>query len=201
LLFVAAHQPTHFPKEEIVMPVAEQVVTNSIAQSMLAEFEAQAPITRRFLERLPEDKLTWKPHEKSMTAGQLALHIANSPGGVVQLVQENPKEARSEFVFPQPASRDEILKAHDASIAMVRATLPKYDDAAMNETWRLVKANRELFAMPRMSFLRDVMLSHWYQHRGQFSVYLRLLNVPVPATWGPSADEKPLFMQESEKVA
>ena len=183
------------------MPVAEPIVANSIAQSMLAEFEAQAPVTRKFLERLPEDKLTWKPHEKSMTAGQLALHIATTTGGIVQLVQENPKQARSEFVFPQPASRDEILKAFDESIATVRRELPKFDDAAMHETWRLVAGDRELFAVPRMAFLRDIMLSHWYQHRGQFSVYLRLLNIAVPATWGPSADELPPFMQETAKVS
>jgi uncharacterized damage-inducible protein DinB len=183
------------------MPVAEQAVTNSIAQSMLAEFETQAPVTRRFLERLPEDKLTWKPHEKSMTAGQLALHIATTTSGIVQFVQENPRQARGEFVFPQPASRDEILKAFDASIATVRETLPKFDDASMHESWRLVKGDRELFALPRMGFLRDIMFSHWYQHRGQFSVYLRLLDIAVPATWGPSADEKPTFLQEAEKVA
>jgi uncharacterized damage-inducible protein DinB len=183
------------------MPVAEAVVTNSVAQALLAEFEAQAPVTRKFLERLPEGKLTWKPHEKSMTAGQLALHIATTPGGMVQLVQENPKQARSEFVFPQPASRDEILKAFDESVATVRTQLPKFDDAAMHETWRLVAGERELFAVPRMGFLRDGMFSHWYQHRGQFSVYLRLLDVAVPATWGPSADEAPPFMQQAEKVA
>jgi len=183
------------------MPVAEPIVTNSIAQSLLAEFEVQAPVTRRFLERLPEDKLTWKPHEKSMTAGQLAYHLAAVPGGIVQFVQMNPREARNEFVFPQPASLDEILKAFDASVATVREALPAYDDAAMQESWRLVKGGRELFAVPRMGFLRDIMFSHWYQHRGQFSVYLRLLNVAVPASWGPSADEKPLFMQRAEKVA
>ncbi len=182
------------------MPVAEQAVANSIAQSMLAEFEAQAPATRRFLERLPEDKLTWKPHEKSMTAGQLAFHLASVPGGIVQFVQENPRQARGEFVFPQPARRDEILNAFDANVATVRKTLPTYDDASMHETWRLVKDDRELLAVPRMGFLRDIMLSHWYQHRGQFSVYLRLLNVAVPATWGPSADELPVFMQKAAKV-
>jgi len=183
------------------MPVAEQVAVNSIAQSMLAEFETQAPITLRFIERLPEDKLTWKPHEKSMTAGQLAYHLASVPGAIVQFVEETPRQARAEFVFPQPASRDEILKAHDASIATVREKLPTFDDSYMHETWRLVRGDRELLAMPRMSFLRNIMLSHWYQHRGQFGVYLRLLNIAVPATWGPSADEKPLFMQEAEKVA
>jgi uncharacterized damage-inducible protein DinB len=183
------------------MPVAEPIIANSIAQSFLAEFEAQAPVTRKFLERLPEDKLTWKPHEKSMTAGQLAFHLATVPGAIVQLVQENPRQARSEFVFPQPASRDEILQAFDENVATVRTQLPKFEDASMREMWRLVAGDRELFAVPRMSFLRDIMLSHWYQHRGQFSVYLRLLNVAVPATWGPSADEAPLFMQETAKVA
>ncbi len=183
------------------MSVAEAVVMQSIAQSFLAEFEAQAPITRRFLERLPEDKLTWKPHEKSMTAGQLALHLATVPGGVVKLVENNPMQAREAFVFPQPASREEILKALDESVATVRTLLPKYDDAAMNETWRLVAGERVLLAQPRGEFLRDVMLSHWYQHRGQFSVYLRLLNVAVPASWGPSADEPPVFMQQAAKVA
>jgi uncharacterized damage-inducible protein DinB len=182
------------------MPVAEPIVTNSIAQSFLAEFEAQAPVTRKFLERLPADKLTWKPHPKSMTAGQLALHIATTTAGVLRLVQDNPRQARSEFVFPQPASLDEILKAFDESVATVRSELPKFDDAYMHETWRLVAGDRELFAVPRMGFMRDVMLSHWYQHRGQFSVYLRLLDIAVPSTWGPSADELPPFMRQAAKV-
>jgi hypothetical protein len=86
-------------------------------------------------------------------------------------------------------------------VGAVRSELPKFDDTSMHETWHLVAGGRELFAVPRMSFLRDVMLSHWYQHRGQFSVYLRLLNVAVPASWGPSADEPPVFMQETAKVA
>ena len=166
----------------------------SIAASLLAEFENQAPITRKFLERLPEDKLTWKPHEKSMTAGQLAHHLAFVPGGVVRAVQINPAQA-PDFNFPQPASRQEILKTFDESVAAVRNELPKFDDAAMRETWRLFAGAQEVLAQPRAEFLRDVMLSHWYQHRGQFSVYLRILNVPVPASWGPSADEPPLFMQ------
>ena len=177
------------------MPVAEAVATNSIALSMLAEFETQAPITRRFLERLPEDKLTWKPHEKSMTAGQLALHIATVPGSIVKFVQINPAQVPTSFNAPQPASGTEILKAFDESVATVRSLLPKFDDAAMKESWHLMAGDKEMFAQPRSQFLRDVMLSHWYQHRGQFSVYLRILNVPVPASWGPSADEPPPFMQ------
>ncbi len=177
------------------MPVAETVAAESIAQSLLAEFEEQAPITRRFIERLPEDKLTWKPHEKSMTAGQLAYHLAFVPSGVVRAAKNNPAQA-PDFNFPQPSSREQILKIHDEGVVAVRELLPRFDDAAMRETWRLVAGDKELLAQPRAAFLRDVMLSHWYQHRGQFSVYLRILNIAVPASWGPSADEPPLFMQK-----
>jgi uncharacterized damage-inducible protein DinB len=177
------------------MPVTEAVAAPSLSQSMLAEFETQAPVTRRFLERLREDKLTWKPHEKSMTAGQLAFHLATVPGGIVRFVQSNPAQAPKSFEFPQPATRAEILKAIDESVATVRNVLPQFSDAAMKETWRMVAGDKEIMAQPRGEFLRDVMLSHWYQHRGQFSVYLRLLNVAVPASWGPSADEPPPFMK------
>lgn len=176
------------------MSVAEPLVKESISQSLVAEFVIQAPITRRFLERLPEDKLTWKPHERSLTAGQLALHLASVPGGIVRFVQNNPAEAPG-FSFPQPATRQEVLDKFEDSIATVRELLPQFDDAAMHETWHLMAGGREMMAQPRGQFLRDVMLSHWYQHRGQFSVYLRMLNVPVPASWGPSGDEPPLFMQ------
>jgi len=167
----------------------------SISDAMLAEFETQVPITRRFLERLPEDKLTWKPHERSMTAGQLAFHLASVPGGIVRFVASNPAQAPEAFRFPQPASCKEILDALDASLATVRQILPSFDDAAMNETWHMVAGNAEILTQQRGGFLRDVMFSHWYQHRGQFSVYLRLLNIPVPASWGPSADEPPPLMK------
>jgi uncharacterized damage-inducible protein DinB len=172
----------------------------SIAQTFLAEFETQAPITRKFLERLPEDKLTWKPHEKSMTAGQLAYHLAFVPGGVIRFVQNNPAQAPEFAKFPQPASRGEILTLFEESITSVKDQLPKFDDAAMGETWRLIAGGREVMTQARGEFLRDVMFSHWYQHRGQFSVYLRMLNVAVPASWGPSADEPPVFAQKAKSA-
>lgn len=172
----------------------------SIAKALLAEFEIQAPITRRFLERLPEDKLTWKPHEKSMSAGQLAYHLAHVPGAVVRFVENNPAQAPEFGNFPQPASRQEILNRFEETIAAVRTGLEKYDDAKMQETWRMTAGGKEIMAQPRAAFLRDVMLSHWYQHRGQFSVYLRILNVPVPASWGPSADEPPAVVQKAQSA-
>ena len=172
----------------------------SIAQAMLAEFEVQAPVTRKFLERLPGDKLTWKPHNKSLSAGQLAYHLASVPGGIVRFVQNNPAQAPESFHFPQPTSRAEILKTLEESIATVRSLLPKFDDAAMNETWRMVAGGREVMAQPRAESLRDLMLSHWYQHRGQFSVYLRMLDVAVPASWGPSGDEPPAFVEKARSA-
>ena len=180
------------------MTVAEVAAVESIANALLAEFEIQALITRRFLERIPEDRLTWKPHEKSLTAGQLGYHLAFVPGGVIRIVKNSPVQAPEFANFPQPASREEILKTFDESVAAVRDLLPQFDDAAMHETWRLVAGEKVVLAQPRAAFIRDVMLSHWYQHRGQLSVYLRLLNVPVPASGGPSADEPPLFMQKAQ---
>jgi len=136
-----------------------------------------------------------------MSAGQLAYHLAFVPGGVIRFVQKNPAQAPDFANFPQPASRQEILKTLDDSVATVRDLLPKLDDARMKETWRMFAKEREVLAQPRAEFLRDVMFSHWYQHRGQFSVYLRLLNVAVPASWGPSADEPPIFVQKSQSAA
>jgi uncharacterized damage-inducible protein DinB len=178
------------------MSVAQPILSDAIAKAMLTEFEQQVSITRSYIERLPEDKLTWKPHEKSMTAGQLAYHLASVPVGVIRLVQTNPAALEQFRQAPQPGSLDECLRTLDESIAAVRQILLTFDDAAMNETWRLKVAGTEVVAQPRQQFIRDVMLSHWYQHRGQFSVYLRMLGAPVPASWGPSGDEPPLFMQK-----
>lgn len=161
----------------------------SLAESLFTEFEMQAPITRRFLERLPEDKLTWKPHPKSMSAGQLALHIARVPEGVVRGAQQNPAQAPDFAVIAEPSSVQEVLDAFEQSILTVQSVFPQFSDDSMRETWRLVRGDEELVAIPREQFLRHIMLNHWYQHRGQLSVYLRLLNVAVPASWGPSYDE------------
>ncbi|MGA8528674.1 MAG: DinB family protein [Acidobacteriaceae bacterium] len=165
----------------------------SIAQAFLVEFDQQAPVTRRFLERLPEDKLTWKPHRRSRSAGQLALHLAEVPGNVVRFVQEKTGEAPDFSNIPEPASREQVLRAFDESVATVRSLLPQFDDAAMKENFRVLAGEHEVLALPRQDFVRNIMLNHWYQHRGQFGVYLRLLDIPVPASWGPSADEVPTF--------
>lgn len=105
-----------------------------MAQSLTTEFEEQAPLTRKFLERLPQDKLTWKPHQKSLTAGQLALHIARVPGAIARFVQQNPAQAPDlGRPMPQPATVQEVLKTHDESVATVQSELAKLDDRAMQE--------------------------------------------------------------------
>lgn len=162
----------------------------SIAQALLQELDQEAATTRRVLERVPTGQLGWKPHPKSMSLGQLALHIASTPGAIAQLVQETPRELPA-FSQAEATSTDEILSALDRSLAEARRLLPTYDDAKMGEIWQLVKGGQPLMSVPRAGVLRMIMLNHWYHHRGQLSVYLRELNVPLPSIYGPSADENP----------
>jgi uncharacterized damage-inducible protein DinB len=174
----------------------------TIAKSFLAEFDNEVPKTKQFLERVPADKLAWKPHEKSMTAGQLALHIATVPGGVVRLAAQDPAQAPDfNAPRPQPASIGEVLSALEQSSETVHATLPTFDDQRMQAIWRLVKDGKDLLVLPRMNFLRNIMLNHWYHHRGQLGVYLRLLGAKVPSSYGPSGDEVPDFFQDSKRQA
>jgi uncharacterized damage-inducible protein DinB len=167
---------------------------NEIAAALLAEFEQELGTTRRFLERVPDDRLTWRPHEKSMSVGQLALHIAQTPEGVLRL-SEPDEAAPPDFSQgrPQPATLREVLEALDKSAAFVRQTLPTIDDARMQETFQVVQNGKTLLSLPRAAFLRSILLNHWYHHRGQLGVYLRLLGVAVPSSYGPSGDEAPNF--------
>lgn len=162
-----------------------------VADSLLMELEQEAKTTRRVLERVPDDKLSWKPHAKSMSLGQLALHIATVPGFVAQMATQDVFEAPSSFEQRPAASAAELLPALEKSLADAKAVLNGLDDARLMQTWRLTKNGKELMAVPRIGVLRTIMLNHWYHHRGQLSVYLRLLNVPVPSIYGPSADENP----------
>jgi uncharacterized damage-inducible protein DinB len=147
------------------------------------------------LSRLPEGKLTWKPHAKSMSLGQLGLHVAQTPGQVADLISASIDGAPA-FDRPQPGSRAEILEALDSSVANANARLSSWDDAALAEEWRMTAGGQTLMALPRAAMIRAIMLNHWYHHRGQLAVDLRLLNEPVPAIYGPSADENP-FAQDA----
>ena len=164
--------------------------TMSIADTFLAEFEQELKTTRRFLERLPADKLAWKPHEKSLTAGQLAHHIAEAPGFIADAARVDEFEMPDfDEPFPQPGSVGAILESLDASAAKVRDALGAFDDGAMTAGWRVTKGGSTIMEMPRMAFIRSIMLNHVYHHRGQFGVYLRLLGAKVPSAYGPSGDE------------
>jgi len=168
----------------------------TIAETLLAEFENEAKTTRRFLERLPEDKLTWKAHEKSMSAGQLALHIAIIPGQVLQMAKENEVPAPDfSKPNPQPKTIREVLDVFDQSVATVREILPTISDDRMHALWKLKKDGKELMSWPRVALLRNLLLNQSYHHRGQFGVYLRLVGAKVPSSYGPSGDEMPDFLQ------
>ena len=171
--------------------------SHDIAMALLAEFEQELRTTRKFLERVPEERLDWRPHEKSMSVGQLALHIAQTPEGVLRL-SEPDEAAPPDFSAgrPQPTTLSEVLNALDQSAAFVRRTLPNFDDARMQDTFRVVHDGNTLLSLPRAAFLRSIMLNHWYHHRGQLGVYLRLLGVTVPSSYGPSGDEAPNFAGE-----
>jgi uncharacterized damage-inducible protein DinB len=162
----------------------------SIAAAMLAEFEQESKITRKFLERIPPDKLGWKPHEKSHTAGALALHIANVPGSVVRsaLLDESPLPDFA-ALFKQPASVQEILSSHEKSVETVREILPTLNDTRLMTNWSAMRDGKAVMTMPKVMFLRSIMLNHWIQHRGQLGVYLRLVGAKVPSSYGPSGDE------------
>ncbi len=162
----------------------------SMCQAMLQEFENEAGTTRRVLERVPGDKLTWKPHPKSMSLGTLALHVAASPGVIISWCDEDETQFKGE-PSQQPASTAEILAAHDASVKKVKETLPRIGDEGMQKMWTGKAGGQTLMTMPKAALARAIVMNHWVHHRGQLSVYLRLLDVPVPSIYGPSADENP----------
>lgn len=162
----------------------------TLTETMIDELTREAHTTRRVLERVPEDKLSWRPHAKSMSLGQMALHIAQTPGGVAELISESPGQV-PRFSQAEATSRAEILSALDQSIAGAQAKLAAWGDAGLMEQWTLEREGKTLMALPRIGMVRSIMLNHWYHHRGQLLVYLRLLDVPVPSVYGPSADENP----------
>ena len=162
----------------------------ALVDGMLQELEMEAQTTRRVLERVPDGKLTWRPHAKARTLGELALHIAQVPGNVAQIAVQSEIQP-PKFSDSSPRSASELVPMLDQSIAKAKSLLGGMDDATMMSTWRLMNGDRELLALPRVAFLRSIMLNHWYHHRGQLTVYLKELDVPIPSVYGPSADENP----------
>jgi uncharacterized damage-inducible protein DinB len=161
-------------------------------EPMMSEIQREGLTTKRVLERVPGDKLSWKPHPRSMSLGQLALHVAAIPETISKLAQlEEFDVSHGNFDPPAPSNAKEILAALDASLKAAEEYLGGISESAATGNWCLMCKGKVVSNTPRVGMLRTLMLNHWYHHRGQLSVYLRLLDVPVPAIYGRSADENP----------
>ena len=165
----------------------------AMVDALLPEFDREMTITRKLLERVPEDKFAWKPHMKSMSLVELATHVATLPGwGAVTL-----KESEIDFAGQNPntaaTSRADLLARFDKNVSETRSALTGKSDAELMAPWSLKQNGQKLFTMPKTSVWRGFVLNHLVHHRGQLSVYLRLNDVPVPAMYGPSADEASNF--------
>lgn len=165
----------------------------AIADSLLPEFDREMTTTRTLLTRVPEDKFAWKPHARSMSLVELATHVATiASWGAVTLTQSEIDVGGQNTNTPA-ASRADLLARFDRSVAETRAALTGKTDAEMMALWSLKHNGQELFTMPKAAVWRGFVLNHLIHHRGQLSIYLRLNDVPVPAMYGPSADEAPNF--------
>jgi uncharacterized damage-inducible protein DinB len=168
----------------------------ALRDSILPEFDHEMAVTRKTLERVPEDKPDWKPHDKSMTMGRLAGHVAELPGFVTMCLQQDSFNVRPAGGGPprQPlvmTSRTQLLDDFDKNVAGLRNTLSNASDETLMKSWSLLAGDKTIFTAPRLGVVRSFCLNHVIHHRAQLGVYLRLNNVPVPSVYGPSADENP----------
>ena len=166
----------------------------SKAQVMLEQFKQEAAGTRKALERVPFDKAEWAPHEKSMTLGRLAGHIAEMQGWGASILTSDefdmaPPDGEP-YKSPVYESTDDLLAGFDQGVSAIEAALPGVTDEALGEHWSLKSGGEELLGGPRGEFFGMLVINHVIHHRGQLTVYLRLCDVPVPGMYGPSADEK-----------
>lgn len=162
-----------------------------MVDALVPEFDHEMTTTRKLLERVPEDRMDWKPHPKSYTLGQLAQHVATIPmwGGMTMTLTELDMGGVSQP--PPMRTRAELLAAFDENAAATRGALTGRTDAELMVPWTLKSHGQALFSMPRAAVWRGFVLSHLIHHRGQLSVYLRMQDVPLPSIYGPSADESP----------
>ncbi|HEX3100748.1 MAG TPA: DinB family protein [Pyrinomonadaceae bacterium] len=161
-----------------------------VVDPILMEIDQEAEITKRLLDIIPEDKLTFRPHPKAKSLGELAMHLATTQGMVAELGKQS-KEAGDFPADVQPTSRAQILDAFAESTKKAKEIVGATDDAEAMAEWKLTKNGSTLMAVPRIGFWRSILLNHAYHHRGQLSAYLRELDVPLPSIYGPSADTNP----------
>jgi uncharacterized damage-inducible protein DinB len=164
----------------------------SIAETLLPEFDREMGVTRRLLERLPDGQFAWKPHERSMTLGRLAEHLAELPMWAKVAITDKGIDmgAGRPAGYVSPATRAAVVDMFDQNVAAARAALAGRSDAELMAPWTLKAEGKEIFTMPKATVLRTFVMNHLVHHRGQMSVYLRMHNVPVPSMYGPSADEQ-----------
>jgi uncharacterized damage-inducible protein DinB len=160
----------------------------AISASLLPEFDHEMATTRTVLERMPADKFGYKPHDKSMTLGVLAGHIAEMPGWAPAAILADSLDLAN-YKSPSANTPVEILATFDKNVAGARAAIAGASDETLFKNWSLTRGGQTLMTMPKIAVVRSFMLNHVIHHRGQLSVYLRLNNVPVPSIYGPSADE------------
>lgn len=163
-----------------------------LADALIQEIDREGATTRRVLERVPSDKLSWKPHPRSMSLGELAQHVAMTPGSTAGWALKDVFDFGATGERPAPAtSTADIVAAHDQSVTKAKDVARQLGDAGLTSDWEAKMNGAVVLKMPKIGLYRTIVLNHWYHHRGQLSVYLRLLNVPVPSIYGPSADENP----------
>lgn len=163
----------------------------AINESFIAELEMEAASTMRLLERVPLNKASWKPHEKSMSLGRLATHIAEIPGwNSVTLDQDELDFATMDYKPTVAASTEELLGILNENVQKAMASLKNAPDARFMENWTMRMGDIIYLTLPKIAVLRSFSYNHWYHHRGQLGVYLRLLDVPLPGIYGPTADEQ-----------
>jgi uncharacterized damage-inducible protein DinB len=160
-----------------------------LVDALLPEFDHEMTTTRKVLERVPEDRFNWKPHAKSFSVGELATHVANLPTWGTETLTKSEIDLAGGQRLAALASKAELIAAFDKNVAATRAALTGKTDAELLAIWSLKRGGKTIFSMPKTAVLRSFVLSHLIHHRGQLSVYLRLLDVPVPSIYGPSADE------------
>lgn len=164
------------------------------SHDFLQELDIETEPTRQALERVREQLLDWRPHDKSLSLGQLAMHVATLPGSLAEVAALDRFQTTGDAIpRPSATSTAELLAALDESVANAKRIVGSMDDAALAAPWSMVMGDQVLITIPRSTFIRRILFNHWYHHRGQLTVYLRQTGALVPAIYGPSADEFPTF--------
>jgi uncharacterized damage-inducible protein DinB len=168
----------------------------NVSETLLPEFDEEMACTRKFLELVPDEKLGWKPHEKSMALGPLAWHVAEMPAWCCSTLKQDSltltqEDGQKTAAAREGKGREEMLSGFDENVKDARTRLAALDEAAMAAHWKMVWGDQTIIDMPRAQVLRKWVFNHLVHHRAQLGVYLRLNGVAIPGVYGPSADEMP----------